>query len=181
MIRALIIFAVFWLGMPFAASAETPNQTVLLTVTGKIENSNRPPFDEFDDVLFGAQDVEFEKAMAFDLPALEAMGMQKRTVTYEDWPTPLTVEGPLLSDVLAAAGAKGTTLAVRALDGYAPEIPVSDTVDFPVILALKVNGKYLGLGGRGPAWVIYPRDDFEALAETDDSKYVWAVYHIEVR
>ena len=175
------ILSVFFLGAFLAVSPALANGPALVTVTGNIENPNRGPADEFADAFFTSQDVEFQKAAAFDLESLEALGMKKITASYPDWPAEVTVEGPLLADVLAAAGAKGDTIVVRALDGYAPEIPMSDLTAYPVVLALKMNGEYLGLGGRGPAWIVYPRNDYPDLAETDDSKWVWSVFHMEVK
>ncbi|MEM9278952.1 MAG: hypothetical protein AAGA76_10280 [Pseudomonadota bacterium] len=163
------------------AHAEPSAGPAVLTVTGSISKPNRSAADEFADVFFSSHDVDFEKAAAFDLKALEALGMKTVRASYEDWPKTFTFEGPLLSDVLKAAGATGETLIVRALDGYAPELPMADTEKYPVILALKVDGEYLGLGDRGPSWVIYPRDDYPELAKEDDSKFVWSVYHIEVK
>ena len=165
----------------FSATAQPLEGPVLITVSGNITNPNRGPVDEFHDAFFISQDVEFEKAKAFDLSSLKALGFHTVTATYEDWPGKLEFEGPLLKDVLDTAGAEGKVIAVKALDGYAPEIEMQDVEKYPVILALKVNGKYLGLGGRGPAWVVYPRDDFDVLKEEDDSKYVWSTYLIEVK
>src|SRR3546814_16764005 len=81
-----------------------------------------------------------------------------------------TFEGPLLADVLAAAGAAGSSLRAVALNGYASEIPLADLQKYPVLLALKREGKYLGIGGRGPAGHVYPPRDHPALqAATDES------------
>lgn len=83
--------------------------------------------------------------------------------------------------MLKAAGATGQTVKVYALDGYGAEIPLSELRQYPVLLALKADGKYLGLGGRGPTWVVYPRDDrHPALKSHDDAKWVWSALRIEV-
>ena len=58
-----------------------------------------------------------------------------------------------------------------ALDGYAPELDLADLEKYPVILAIKKDGKYLGVGDRGPTWIIYPRNDYPELAEKDDAKF----------
>ena len=179
MLRFLtIILVTIWASMPVLADSVTG--PVLLTVSGNISSPNRDAADEFSDAFFSSHDVSFDKATVFDLASLEALGMKTVKVSYPEWPKKLTFEGPLLSDVLRTSGASGKTLIVRALDGYAPEIPTSEVYDYPVILALKADGKYLGIGDRGPAWVIFPRNDYPKLAEEDDSKYVWSVYHIEV-
>jgi hypothetical protein len=104
--------------------------------------------------------------------------MDAVTVRYPTWPAAHRFEGPLLRDVLKAAGVTGGTIQPFALDGYAAEIPYSDLERWPVILALKSDGRWLPVGGAGPAWVIYPRDDFPELAKEDDLKWVWGAFHI---
>jgi len=149
--RMFTVILAFLLTLPFITltHAEKLQGPALITVIGNISNPNRGPADDFDDAFFVSQDVDFEKAHQFDLENLKALGFKKFKASYEDWPETLEFEGPLLKDILTAAGAQGDTIVVKALDGYAPEIPVSDTEEYPVILALKVNGKFLGLGDRG--------------------------------
>ena len=180
MFRIVSAFIISFLLLAPSAAEPVPGP-VVLTVSGQITNPNRGPWDEFMDAFFGSHDVEFEKAAEFDINALEALGMKALNVSYPEWPRKFTFEGPLLSDVLKAAGANGSSMVVRALDGYAPEIPMADLEKYPVILALKADGRYLGLGNRGPAWLIYPRNDYPELAEEDDGKFVWSVYSIEVQ
>ncbi|MEM7067456.1 MAG: hypothetical protein AAF478_01125 [Pseudomonadota bacterium] len=178
--RIIIMIAALLLPM-WNTQAETSSGPAILTLSGDISNTNRAGTDEFNDAFFASHDVEFERAYTFDLSALEALGVHKVTVSHEDWPKAFTFEGPLLSDLLKTVGADGDTLIIRALDGYAPEIPSADAAKYPVILALKRDGNYLGLGGRGPVWLIYPRNDFPELKSEDDSKFVWSAYHIEVK
>ena len=175
------IALVFLLAFPaVAAELPAPAGPALVTVTGKIAQNNREPFEPFRDKLFGVNDLEFDRAAAFDLAMLEGLGMQTVTVRYPNWPSGHTFEGPLLKDVMAAAGAAGDKVLPMALDGYAAEIPMSDLEKWPVILALKMDGQYMGVGGAGPAFVIYPRDDYPALQAQDDAKWVWGVFHITV-
>ncbi len=77
---------------------------------------------------------------------------------------------------LATDAATGPAF-ITALDGYAAEIPVAETKG--VVLALKVNGQDLGIGGRGPAWLVYPDD--AAFAEQGDARWVWSVFFIRVQ
>ncbi|MCH1554991.1 MAG: hypothetical protein L7T26_02080, partial [Pseudomonadales bacterium] len=67
------------------------------------------------------------------------------------WPKSVTLEGPRLRDVLAAAGWTGRQITTVALDGFAVEISVDDVAAHDWILALKADGDYLSVGGRGPA------------------------------
>ena len=75
----------------------------------------------------------------------------------------------------------GRGLRAVAPDGYAVDIPPADLETFPVILAVKRDGKYLGIGGRGPIWVVYPREDFPELQRAkDDDALIWSVFVILV-
>jgi hypothetical protein len=164
-----------------AADLARPTGPVVLTIHGKIANTNRGPLNEFEDAFFKFGSVSFDRAAQFDLPMLEKLGMKTLSVKYDTWPKAYKFEGPLLADVLKAAGATGQTIKVYALDGYGAEIPVPELHQYGVLLALKADGKYLGLGGRGPTWVVYPRDDkHPALKSHDDAKWVWSALRIEV-
>lgn len=183
MLRALLVllFGLCLTTVTHAADLAKPTGPVVLTVHGNISNTNRGPLNEFEDAFFKFGNVGFDKAAQFDIAMLEKLGRKKLTVKYDTWPKAYTFEGPLLRDVLKAAGAKGKSVKVYALDGYGAEIPVTETQQYDVILAVKADGKYLGLGGRGPTWLVYPRDDkHPALKSQDDAKWVWSAIRIEV-
>ena len=161
-----------------ADEAARPRGPVVLTVTGDVGRANRGPLDPFADKLMTFQGTQFARAMEFDHADLWALGTQIVRVQYPGWGAAHTFEGPLLKDVLAAAGVSGGVVQPVALDGYAADIPYADLERWPVILALKMDGRWLPLGGAGPTWVVYPRDDFADLAQSDDAKWVWGVSHI---
>lgn len=183
MLRTLLaaLFAICFVGSAHAADLAQPAGPVVLTIHGKIANPNRGALNDFDDAFFKFGSVSFDRAAQFDLAMLEKLGMKSLTVKYDTWPKAYKFEGPLLADVLKAAGANGQTVKVFALDGYGAEIAMAELRQYPVLLALKADGKYLGLGGRGPTWVVYPRDDqHPALKSHDDAKWVWSALRIEV-
>lgn len=163
-----------------AARAADDGGPVVLTVTGNAANTNRTALNKFDDAFLNHHNASFKKAFVFTRETLAALGMRKLTTRYPGKDLRLSVEGPLLRDVLAAAGAQGKKVFVQALDGYAAEIAIDELKAYPIILALKRDGHWLGLGGRGPAWVVYPIDDYPALAKQGDAKWVWAAFHIKV-
>jgi len=66
--------------------------------------------------------------------------------------------GPLLRDVLAAAGASGSKIAARALDDYKTLIPMADALKFDLILARQIDGKNLSVREKGPLFIVYPFD-----------------------
>lgn len=160
--------------------AQAVDGPVMLTVAGAVTHANRGSVDPFDDGFFNSGQILFDRAATFDTADLQALGLRRLEVRYPDWPKGFVFEGPLLGDVLAKAGATGKVVRVQALDGYAVEIPMDDVRKYPIVLAIKRDGRFLGIGDRGPAWVVFPRDDYPELKAQDDSKWVWAVYYIHV-
>jgi len=182
MIRRLLAVALA-LALSGAAQAQTlkaPSGPVLLTVTGAVANTNRGPFDETKDIFFKNQQVTFQRAAAFDLAMLEALAQRTVEADYPQGGPLHKFTGPLLRDVLKAAGAAGKVARVLAVDGYNQEIELHEIEQWPILLALKQDGAYLGLGGFGPTRIVFPRRDVPALADRNDDKWVWAVVHIEV-
>lgn len=175
-----ICLAVFAPARAKAADLVQPLGPVVLTVHGKIAKTNRGPLNDFDDAFFKFGNVSFDKAASFDLAMLQKLGMKTLKVKYDTWPKAYRFEGPHLRDVLKAVGATGKTIKVYAIDGYGAEIAVADIERYGVMLALKADGKFLGLGGRGPTWVVFPRDHHPELKQQDDAKWVWSAIRIEV-
>lgn len=145
-------------------NSPAPTGPVILTITGKIANTNAPG------------------AAQFDLAMLDALE-QRTTITV----TPLVrrrtiVRRSLLSAVLEAAGADGTTLKVLALNDYATDIPADDATSYPVILASRLDGKELSVRDKGPLFVIYPFDLAPQLYnEVYFGRSAWQVKSIEVQ
>jgi hypothetical protein len=158
-----------------------PKTATFVTVTGSVTKTNRGPFDESRDVLFKHLGIEFAKAAAFDAPMLASMPQHTVKTDFPLGGRVRSFTGPLLADVLAAAGATGSTATITAIDGYAAELPIDEIKKFGVILALAESGKPLGIGDYGPAWVIFPRLDHAALKGRNDDGWVWAVVSIAVK
>lgn len=177
MIRALLNLLV-WMGIFFAAPAWA--EPVVLTVSGEITETNRGPINEFDDVLFSKLEVSFDSAYEFTSGDLKALPQVTITARYPNWPSEVTVTGPTLQSILAKVGATGGTVSVRAVDGYAPEFNLSEIDTSQFILAIKANDKPLGIGGRGPLWLVFPQDSYKGQPE-DDNGLTWAAIHIEVK
>jgi len=165
----------------WADEAPSPAGAAVLTVVGNVSQTNRPAFDTFEDPFVAYHERSFAKAYAFDLAMLEGLGLRRATVAYEGWPRSLEVEGPLLRDVLAAAGAAEGTIVALALDGFATELTPDDLAAEDWIVAIKENGRYLGIGQRGPAWILYARRDGKIATAEDEGRWPWAVFLIEVR
>ena len=163
-----------------AIAADAPKGAVILTVTGDLASPNRGAFDPDSDKFFGYQEDEFEAAAQFDYDALQKLDMVKVRADFpKDGPV-REFEGPLLADVLKAAGAEGKTVTVKALDGYAVEAPLEDLVAKGAVVALRRDGRPFGIGDFGPTQIVFPRAEKPELKDMPDDNWVWSVYHIRV-
>jgi hypothetical protein len=173
--------AVILLAAPVqSAELERPDFPVVVTLAGKIANTNRPPFDPTQDLFLKYHERSFDKAAAFDVPMLEALGLHEVEISVPEWPAPVTVEGPYLKDLLAAVGAEGVKVSLVALDGYASELNWPEIEALNWIVGLRADGKPLGLGQRGPLWVVYTHPDGRRLTAEDELRWPWATFYIEI-
>ena len=168
------------------AGGDTLQGPALLTVTGAIGKPNRGPSDPVLDQMMAKQKITFDKARAFDFAALTALPAVTINPTLEYDKKKHALRGPLLADVLRAAGAAETgVLAMRAVDGYAPTVGIADARKYGFIVATHLDGKPMPLGGLGPLWGVFEPDRFPDMASKPlDQRFAncpWALYHIAVR
>jgi hypothetical protein len=146
-----------------ALALDKPTQTVVLTLTGRIRMPNQAD------------------AAHFDMPMLEALPQTSFTTNTPWWTQPRKFTGPLLRDVLAAAGAHGTALRARALNDYRVDIPFDDAQRHDMIIARLLDGKPMAVRDKGPLFIIYP---FDARPELRNAVYfsrsAWQLRTIEV-
>lgn len=169
-----------------ATAAQSPQSPVLLTVSGAVGRPNRGPLDPALDQMMAKQKIAFDKARVFDFAALTALPAItiKPTLEYDN--KVHSLRGPLLMDVLRAAGVADTgKLAMRAVDGYSPAIAMADARRYHFIVATHLDGKPMALGGLGPLWAVYDADRFPDMAAKPlDQRFAscpWALYHIDVQ
>ncbi|MDZ7920113.1 molybdopterin-dependent oxidoreductase [Rhodoferax sp.] len=125
---------------PAAWALDVPTEPVVLTVSGQVSITN------------AGKTAVFSMAMLAKLP-------QRTVVTKSPWyPAGAEFTGPLLRDVLAAAGAKGNKIVAVALNDYKTDIPFDDATQHDVILARLMNGKPMPVREKGPLFVVYPLD-----------------------
>lgn len=146
-----------------AKALEPPTAAVVLTVGGRVRNTNDG------------------RRAQFDMPMLEALP-QQNVVTRTPWfALARRFTGPLLRDVLAAAGAQGTVLRLVALNDYQVDMPYDDSQRHDVIVARLLDGKPMTVRDKGPLFVIYP---FDARPELRSAVYysrsAWQLRTIEV-
>ncbi len=176
---------------PAAASARAQRSVGsgpgLLTVSGAIGRGNRGPFDAALDQLMAKHGVRFDKAFVFTSAALRRLPVVTIKPTLEYDGKVHTLAGPLLADVLKAAGVGGAgevRLGLRAVDGYVAPVTLAEVRAWKMIVALSLDGEPLALGGLGPQWAVY---DADRLAPFKDKPLKerfaacpWGVYSIEV-
>ncbi len=165
-------------GMPRPALA---GEAVVLTIAGDIENSNRGKFDPLLDGFFGYHEKRFEAAFEFTITDLAALPQHQISAegSSETWRGAVRLSGPRLKDVLAKAGAGAKPVTVFALDGYGARFDAKQLDGRDWILAHTLNGRRLGIGGRGPLWLAYESGAAPVSAD-EEAKWVWSVFYIEV-
>jgi hypothetical protein len=146
-----------------AFALDKPKGDTVLTVTGHITQANAG------------------SGAAFDLDMLENLDGRKGSME-TPWTTGKTeFSGPYLRAVLAAAGASGKKLLVKAINDYAAEVPFEDAEKLDTILAVRMNGEEMSVREKGPVFLIYPFDKDKSLYnEKYFSRSVWQIKEIEV-
>ena len=118
----------------------------------------------------------------FDMAMLEKLPQHSFTTATPWYPQPKTFTGPLLRDVLAAAGAKGVLLRAVALNDYKIEIPAGDADKFDVIVARLLDGQPMPVREKGPLFIVYPFDSSTELrSERYYSRSAWQLRTLEVK
>ncbi|ASU36912.1 molybdopterin-dependent oxidoreductase [Herbaspirillum sp. meg3] len=159
---------------------------VLLTITGAIGAGNRGALDPVLDQMMAKQKLQFNRAHTFDFASLNALPQTTIKPTLEYDSKQHVLSGPLLSDVLSAAGAAAAgDVLLRAVDGYAVQVSMADIRKYRFIVATHLDGKAIPLGGLGPLWAVYEADGFPEIMEKPISARFalcpWGTYHIEAK
>lgn len=164
MTRSILLLLLVFLLASFAfADLPKIEGEILLTVTGDIKHTNQAGRAVFDQQL------------------LESLEQQEIT-THNPWfAGNHSYYGPLGRSLVEAVGANtNSSMRVTSHNGFITEIPVSDFLEYDVILALKKNGKYQRIRDRGPIFTIYPFDQQPQLnTEMHYNRSVWQVKNIE--
>lgn len=90
--------------------------------------------------------------------------------------------GFLMRDLMERLQADGDRVTAIALNDYAVDIPMADFYDYDVIVAYSMDDTPLGRDDKGPLWIVYPRDDHQALQDIRyDYRWVWQLYRLDVQ
>ncbi len=181
--RRMLILAALLLGLA-ACQAPTPGSDEAsgdtLTVFGEIGTVDRGPVDPVTEPLFATFGMDFQSACLFNWASLNNLDQHVIETDFPQGGPVRQFSGPLLRDVLAFADPRGDMLSVTALDGYQREISVERIREHDVILALRMDGRALGIGGYGPAMLVWPRGSDAGLDGMTDDDWLWGVFAIEV-
>jgi len=157
------------------------NGPVALTITGEVKTPNRGGYDAETDKFLGFFEIEFDRAFTFSLADLQALSAVTIKADFPKGGAIHSFTGPLLADVLAAAGATGDEVTVQALDGYAVATPMEEMIAQGAVVAYQRNGKIFGIGDFGPTQIVFPRAEREELADMSDDNWIWSIFHIQVK
>lgn len=137
------------------------------------QTASAPPILKI--IRLGAAPIEFSRAALESLP-------QRKMSTATPWTRGATTfEGPLLRDLLAHAGAQGSTVSAVAINDYKVTFPVADAQTYDVIVAIRRDGQYMPLRDKGPLWIIYPLDSVAELRNPEThSKMIWQLKTLSV-
>ena len=166
--RCVLSLAALPLAAPSRASAlQAPDGPVVLTISGRLREPNRSTTAVFDMVM---------------LAQLPQASFSTRTPWYAQ---ARKFTGPLLRDVLAAAGSqgsRGSLLRLVALNDYRVDIPFDDAQRYDLLLARLLDDKPMPVRDKGPLFIIYPFDQHTALRNAlYFSRCAWQLKAIEVQ
>lgn len=161
--RALTLAALLSISLG-ASALDKPKGKPVLELSGQISQTNAP------------QQAQFDMAMLAALP-------QHSFSTQTPWyPKPVKFTGPLLRDVLRAAGARGNTIVAVALNDYKTEIPFQDAMQYQVIVARLMNDKPMPVREKGPLFIIYPFDSQSELrAALYYNRSAWQLRSLQIK
>ncbi len=168
--------------LPTWAEIPSPQGHVLLTLGGAITETNLPARAENDGGLLGFLEVTHDGAAGFDAAMLDGLEQIEITIPYgpPENQRDYTFSGPLLSDVMTMAGARGKSAQPMAMDGYQAEIPWESIETHQPIVATHADGVPMGIGSYGPTMIVFSPTDDAALAQTQASQQVWAIAYIAI-
>ena len=153
-IQTALMTALLFMAVPVAA------EDVLLTLTGAVTDGR----------------VEMTRA---DFDTMDWHEFSTSTSVTDGRPE---FRGVLMRDILAHAGAEGSSVRATALNDYVVDIPVEDFHRFDVLAALYMDDVPLTPRNKGPVWIVYPRDDHPELQDIRyDYRWVWQLNSLKVK
>ncbi len=136
---------------------------IVLSLSGRVRSPNR------------------RDRAVFDMPMLQRLPQLSFSTRTPWFVKPRKFTGPLLRDVLQAAGAHGQQLRVSALNDYRVDIPADDAQRWDVIVARLIDDRPMAVRDKGPLFIMYPLDSrAELRSPLYFSRCAWQLKTIEV-
>lgn len=152
-----------WLTGAKAEPLAEPAGSIVLTIAGKVQRTNR------------------DGRAAFDMAMLEALPQRSFSTKTPWYAQPRKFTGPLLRDVFNFVGAQAQTIRAIALNDYRIDIPFEDVTRFDVVLARLLDDLPMTVREKGPLFMIYPFDSTPILRNAlYYSRSVWQLKAIEL-
>ena len=162
--------------------ARTGDDMPVITVFGVIDaEPTRAAMAPDVEPLFQQYGLAFEAAAELSWSQLAALEQHRVEADFPAGGPVRRFSGPLLRDVLDLVQPREEEIVVTALDGYQRSMARMTLDVHDVILAIRMDGDPIPLGGFGPAMVVWPRVQDQALNGMPDDDWVWGVFAIEVR
>lgn len=157
MIRWASVFLGLLLAAAQPAAAADGDTTILVSNAGAAASGKQIPVAEIEQA--GLQEV-----VAFN-------PYEKRSETYQ---------GVWMQDFVARFGTPETaSLTTRAIDDYEITFDRSEWQDLRILIATRVDGKYIDFDQKGPMRIIFPDyDDTLAAYQTNLPKWTWMITEI---
>lgn len=147
-----------------SASLPLPSGEVLLVVDGLINRTN---------ILDEAH---------LDLKIIQSLSHHSLSTSTSVTDGVKKFDGVLMRDLLNLLSAEGEIVTARALNDYHVDIPISDFHKYDVLLATHMDGKRLLPSGKGPFWIVYPRDKWRQLQDIRyDYRWVWQLHRLTIK
>lgn len=147
-----------------AGGLQTPAGKPILTITGRISNTNA------------------DTAAVFDRAMLEALGSDGFTTMTPWYSAPVRFDGVRMDRLMQAVGASGDSVRAYALNDYTTEIPIPDFGLYGTLLAIRRDGNYMPVRDKGPLFIVYPFDSNPELKQQRFySRSAWQVAKIVVK
>ncbi len=144
----------------FAAPAEKK----ILTVTGRITNTNTGD------------------AAVFDRPMLEALGIDGFETVTPWYSGPVRFEGVRMQRLMQSVGASRENVTAVALNDYTTDLPIAHFERYGVLLAMKRDGTDMPVRDKGPLFIVYPFDsEPELKSQQFYARSAWQVSKLVVR
>ena len=160
---AVLLLSLFLQNVTPAHALDAATGNVILTVSGRISETNNDDVAEFDLDL-----LDHIKTVTFETSTIWTEGVQ-------------TFTGVELAALLEVLGVESGQLRATAVNDYAVDIPVSDAVVDGPIIAFMRNGETMSLRDKGPLWIVYPYDQsVQYQSELIYSRSIWQLDRIEV-